>query len=231
MIGKEPRILIVEDDEEVVAVVRDTFESARIPLDTAGTLAAARECLSHGTYDGIVLDLGLPDGSGMSLAAELRKAGNNVPILMLTAQVAVGNRIEGLAQGADDYICKPFAPEELLARMRAVLRRAGNSGSVLSYGDLELDLLNRKVRYESEECSLSDREVELLAYLMKNAEKPLRRDELAHEVWGFDTDGDTGVVNVYVNYLRNKLERGDRGARLIHTIRGVGYMLSATEPR
>ncbi len=225
------RVLVVEDDASVVATVRDALATVGAAIESAETIRAAGERLRDRTFDALVLDLGLPDGNGLDFAAALRGQGIEVPILMLTGQVDVPQRLEGFARGADDYVCKPFAPEELAARVRALLRRShAERNHVLRYAGTELDLLKRAVQYEGTTVTLSDREASLLAHFMRHAEEAISREHLAQEVFGLDPTADTGVVNVYVNYLRNKLEHGLRHGRLIHTIRGTGYMLSATEP-
>jgi two-component system response regulator MprA len=223
---ERPRVLVVEDDHDVARSVQQALGAVHMLTDHADTLAAAQALMDRRTYDLVILDLGLPDGSGLELAQSLRRDGTEIPILMLTAQAAVSQRVSGFAHGADDYVCKPFAVEELVARVHSLLRRTRSDRQhVLRYADVKLDLLKRTVSMGRDEIALSDREVALLAYLMRHAEQPLSRDTLAREVWGLDPEIDSGVVNVYVNYLRNKLERGDRHARLIHTVRGVGYML------
>ncbi len=226
------KVLLVEDDVEVAATVRDALRPAGVALEHVTTLADAEACVDRRVYELLILDLGLPDGDGRDLAAVLRRAGNHVPILMLTAQTEVSQRLDGFASGADDYVCKPFVPEELAARVQAVLRRGRSQDQhVLHYGGASLNLLTREVSYLGRTTSLSGRETSLLAYLMKHPEEQLSRRQLAQEVFGLDPDTDTGVVNVYVNYLRNKLERGEARTRLIHTVRGVGYVLSQTEPQ
>jgi DNA-binding response OmpR family regulator len=193
-------------------------------------VAEARRRLTTRTYDVVLLDLGLPDGSGLELADWLRGGGSSVPILMLTARSSVHERLDGFGHGADDYLCKPFDAEELVARLKAVLRRAQPERQhVVKYAGIELDLLKRVVRRAGLEAALSDREAALLAYLMRHPEETLSRGQLVEEVWGDDADVDGSVVNVYVNYLRNKLEQGQL-SRVIHTVRGVGYVLSETSP-
>lgn len=215
----------------MVRTIRESLDAEQFSLDTAATVAEARQRLAARTYDAIVLDLGLPDGNGLELANSLRAAGNDIPILMLTAQSGVDRRLDGFAHGADDYLCKPFAVEELVARLQAILRRARPERQhMLRYAGLELDLLNRVVRRHDLEATLSDREAALLAYLMRNPEQAFSRSTLVEEVWGDDAEAEGSVVNVYINYLRNKLERS-RYPRLIHTVRGVGYMLSETNPK
>jgi DNA-binding response OmpR family regulator len=221
-------VLLVEDDREVVRTIRDGLDATELSLDCAASVAEARQRLATRTYDAVILDLGLPDGNGLELANSLRAAGNDVPILILTAQSRVSQRLDGFAHGADDYLCKPFVPAELVARLRAILRRARPERQhMLKYAGVELDLLNRVVRREDLEATLSDREAAVLACLMRNPEQAVSRARLIEEVWADQAEPDGSVVNVYINYLRNKLEQG-RCSRLIHTVRGVGYMLSGT---
>ena len=224
------RLLLVEDDPGVVQTVRDGLDTALFSLDHAATVAEALGRLTTRTYDVVVLDLGLPDGSGLELADRLRSTGSSVPILMLTARSRVDERLDGFGHGADDYLCKPFAVDELAARLKAVLRRARPERQhLLQYAGIELDLLKRVVSHNGVETTLSDREAALLAYLIRHPEQGLTRAQLIEEVWGDDAEGEGSVLNVYVNYLRNKLEQG-RYPRVIHTVRGVGYMLSETSP-
>ena len=160
----------------------------------------------------------------------MRGSGLEVPILILTARTAVDARLEGFRHGADDYVCKPFAVAELEARIHAILRRSGRrSPHLLSYADLRLDLVRRVAQRGALRANLSAREAELLAYFMRGAEKTLPRERILEEVWGGDAEDDSNVLNVYVNYLRNKLEQGG-SLPLIHTVRGVGYMFSTTDP-
>lgn len=224
------RVLLVEDDADVVQTVREGLDPALYFVDHAATVAEARERLAGRTYDALLLDLGLPDESGLELADGLRCESNDIPILMLTAHSSVAERLAGFGHGADDYLCKPFAVEELAARLGALLRRARPERQhLLKFGDIELDLLTRVMRRKDLQATLSDREAALLAYLIRHPDQQLSRAHLVEEVWGDDAEEEGSVVNVYVNYLRNKLEQG-RYPRLIHTVRGVGYMLSETSP-
>ncbi len=227
--GIAPNVLLVDDDAELVRSVREGLEPAGFQIESAGTLAAAWQRLSARTYAAVILDLGLPDGTGLELADALRAAGSQVPILMLTARSTVEERVDGFAHGADDYLCKPFAVPELQARLEALLRRSRPERQhVLRYAGLELDLLNRVLRFQDRQSLLSDREIAVLAYLMRHAEEPLTRSQMVEQVWGDETD-DESILKVYINYVRNKIEHITQ-KRLIHTVRGVGYMLSETEP-
>lgn len=223
-------ILLVEDDEIVARAVREGLKKFPFTLTHASTLATARQRVESTTFDAIVLDLTLPDGSGLDFCAGLRAAGRDMPVLMLTAKGSVTERVDGFRHGADDYLCKPFNVEELAARLHAILRRAGAGGRhELRFADVELDLITHKARRGDIEAELSSREAELLAYLIRHPDEVLSRERILQDVWGDEADDDSNVLSVYINYLRNKLEKGS-GVRLIHTVRGVGYMMSLKEP-
>ena len=225
-------ILMVEDDERLVAALREEFRKRRMLLHHAGTLSDARELLREpARFNAVILDLNLPDGNGITLAEACRREGLSIPIIMLTARDAVEDRISGLGHGADDYICKPFAVGELIARLDAVWRRTSRPRHhVLRYGDIELDLIKRRLRRGEMDVPLSTRELDLLVYFMLHPEEVLEKERILREVWGDGTEGDDNLLQVYANYLRNKLEAG-RYPRVIHTVRGVGYVLSQDEPR
>jgi DNA-binding response OmpR family regulator len=224
------QVLLIEDDAGVVDTVRDGLGSRGFSVQHAPDLATGAQLLSASRPELVILDITLPDGSGLDLASSLRSTGNDVPILMLTARDSVPDRVAGFQHGADDYLCKPFDIEELAARLQAILRRAGSSERhILQYADVRLDLLTRTVQREDQKATLSAREAQLLAYLMRHPEESLPRERILESVWGDEAEDDSNVLNVYVNYLRNKIEpRGER--RLIHTLRGVGYMLSQKDP-
>ncbi len=224
------RLLLVEDDLEVAVAIRDALHNERFVLEHARNVAEAARMLAAQVYDAVILDLTLPDGTGLSIADALRASGSDVPILMLTAKDTVAERVEGFRRGADDYLCKPFAIGELTARLHAILRRSRTDKRyTLSYRDTRLDLIKRKVTRQDVQATLSAREMELLAYLMRHPEEVLRRERILQEVWGDEAEDDSNVLNVYINYLRNKLERGGY-PRIIHTVRGAGYILSARNP-
>jgi len=187
--------------------------------DTGLTLARS------GEHDLVLLDLGLPDRDGLALLRELRETRSDVPVVVVTARASVEERIEGLDAGADDYIAKPFSFDELLARIRAVMRRPGaRSAPVLSFGDLVLDPARGQATRAGRPLQLSAREFALLRELLANADRVLGRAHLYESVWGTEYDGSSNVLDVYINYLRRKLE-ADGGERIIHTVRGRGYML------
>ena len=223
-----PTILVVEDNRDVLAVIAHTL--------TANGYAVTR------AYDGemalttaldtapalVILDIGLPKRSGLDVAAELRKRGFRAPVLMLTARDTVSDKVTGLDAGADVYLAKPFDTDELMARVKALLRRATlrADDAKLRVADLVLDPLTRRVRRGSREIALTQREFALLEYLVKNAGREVTRDQITEHVWGQDAEPSTNVVDVYVNYLRKKLDV-DELPPLLHTVRGVGYVLRA----
>lgn len=232
--GVQPRtieLLLVEDDPRVVSALRDGFENRGVNLRHAGDLATAEKMLTEELpCDVIVLDLNLPDGNGLDFARSRRRLGCGIPIIMVTARDAIKDRVLGLREGADDYLCKPFAVEELLARVGALMRRTGSGREhVLRYGDIELDLMKRELRRGGISATLSMRELDLLSFLMSHAEEVLDKGRILREVWGDDAEHDENVLQVYTNYLRNKLEQGV-APRVIHTVRGVGYVLASQPP-
>ena len=219
------RILIVEDEVEIADYLRRglAFEGfgTEVASDGHAALAAARDR----PPDVVVLDLMLPGLDGMEVAQRLR-AGSSVPIIMLTARDAVADRVAGLERGADDYLVKPFAFEELLARIRVQLRRhqAQDAGEVLQFGKLSLDLVAHEVRLGEQRVTFTAKEFELLELFMRHPRQVLTRDLLYERIWGYDFGGESNVIEVYIRALRQKLEAAG-AARLIHTIRGVGYVL------
>jgi DNA-binding response OmpR family regulator len=224
--AREPRVLIVEDDEDIALAVQRSLRMEGYEVRIAGDGEAALEEAVSFVPDLVILDLGLPKLDGMEVARRLR-ADSDVPILMLTARDAVESRVEGLDTGADDYLVKPFERQELLARMRALLRRRPPRGS-RSYvvGDLTLNPDTHEVRRGDREIELTQREFELLEYLMRNERIVVPRQRLLEEVWGYDPFATTNTIEVFVSNLRRKLEAGGE-PRLLHTIRGAGYVLRA----
>jgi two-component system response regulator MprA len=217
-------ILVVDDDPRITDLVRHilAYEEYSVAIASSGNDALTRT-LEH-PPDLIVLDIMLPRLDGLEVARRLRAAGDNVPILMLTARDAVTDRVEGLETGADDYLVKPFAPEELLARVKALLRRKQEERhEVLRYVDVELDTGTRIAHRGAREIELSPTEYELLLLFMKRPRQVLTREIILDRVWGIDFEGSSNVMEVYVGYLRTKLEAGGE-PRLIHTVRGVGYV-------
>src|SRR2546422_4814041 len=219
-------LLLVEDDVRIARVIERALREAghRVDVLHDGIEGLARA--EGGAYDLILLDVMLPSMDGVDVARQLRRQKVRTPILMLTARDAVADRVRGLDAGADDYLTKPFALEELLARIRAVGRRGadGLDGDVLRVAGLTLDESRHEVRRDDRPVELTAKEFDLLAYLMRHAGKVLTRGQIVDHVWGYDAGATSNVVEIYVHYLRDKVDRGfDRP--LIRTIRGVGYTI------
>jgi two-component system, OmpR family, response regulator MprA len=220
------RVLVVEDDESIADVLRRTLRQegheVRSSVDGGEALRAAEEFVP----DLVILDLGLPGLDGVEVCRRLR-VDSDVPILILTARSELGDRVEGLDSGADDYLVKPFERQELLARMRALMRRRPPRGSAaLVVGDLRLNPDTREVNRGDRQIELTNREFELLEYLMRNERLVVSRERLLEEVWGYDPMAMTNTIDVFISNLRRKLEEGDED-RLLHTKRGAGYVLRA----
>ena len=218
------RVLVVDDDPEILSVVRRGLAYEGYTIDTttngAEALAKAREM----EPDLVILDIMMPGIDGIEVAKRLREGGD-VPILMLTAKGTVADKVAGLESGADDYLVKPFAFDELLARVKALLRRRQpREGEVLRFGDLSLNTASREVKRGNDVIELTAQEFNLLEFLMRHPRQVLKRDAIYEKVWGYDFEGFSNVIEVYIRYLRSKLEVGGR-PRLIHTVRGVGYVL------
>ncbi|MCW2991259.1 MAG: response regulator transcription factor [Solirubrobacterales bacterium] len=225
-VSRSPRVLVVEDDDEIAGVLQRSLRlegyDVRISADGEAALVDARSFVP----DLVVLDLGLPKLDGMEVARRLR-AEDDTPILMLTARDELESRVEGLDTGADDYLVKPFERQELLARMRALLRRRPPRGSAsLVCADLQLNPDTHEVSRGEREIELTQREFELLEFLMRNERIVVPRQRLLEEVWGYDPFATTNTIEVFVSNLRRKLEAEDE-PRLLHTIRGAGYVLRA----
>jgi two-component system, OmpR family, response regulator MprA len=218
-------VLIADDDRKIIDMLRRTLAYEGYQVVTAADgLEALAKAQSH-RPDVVILDWLMPGLDGIEVARRLRTA-DATPILMLTARDAVEDRVEGLDSGADDYLVKPFAPAELLARVRALLRRAEPtlSDKPLSYADLSLDPVTRETRRAERRFSLSPKEFDLMAYFLRYPRQVLPRERILLDVWGYDFGGDGNVLEVYVRYLRSKME-ADGESRLIHTVRGIGYVL------
>jgi DNA-binding response OmpR family regulator len=224
--SRAPRVLVVEDDEDIAQALQRSLRMEGYEVRTAADGHAALEQGHAFAPDLVILDLGLPKLDGVDVARELR-ADDDVPILILTARDALESRVEGLDAGADDYLVKPFERQELLARMRALLRRRPPRGSVpLRVGDLSLNADTHEVVRSERSIELTQREFELLEYLMRNERIVISRQRLLDEVWGYDPFSTTNTIEVFVSNLRRKLE-ADGEPRLLHTIRGAGYVLRA----
>jgi DNA-binding response OmpR family regulator len=218
-------VLIVEDERKVLRGLERGLQAAGYEVAAAASGDAGVALALAESFDCIVLDVMLPGRSGLEVVAELRSAGRKVPVLLLTARDAIDDRVRGLDAGADDYLVKPFALAELLARLRALVRRgASERETVLRAGDLEMDLLLRRVVRAGAELALTAREAELLEYLLRHKNTIVTRDMLVRDVWMEPGQPLTNVIEVFVNHLRRKIERPGTPV-LIHTIRGVGYSL------
>jgi two-component system, OmpR family, response regulator MprA len=219
------RVLVVDDEEAVRESLRHALELEGYDVELAPDGGRALAQIEASLPDAVILDVLMPGVSGLEVARRLRAGGNRVPILMLTARAEVDDRVAGLDAGADDYLVKPFALDELLARLRALLRRVTNGGgAVLRYADLELDPGTREVRRGGGDIELTRTEFSLLELFLQNPRQVLTRDLIFERVWGYDFGAGSNSLDVYIGYLRRKTEAGDK-PRLIHTVRGVGYAL------
>jgi len=221
-----PTILVVEDNRDVLAVIAHTLTASGFAVTRAYDGEMALSTALDTAPALVILDIGLPKRSGLDVAAELRRRGFRAPVLMLTARDTVSDKVTGLDAGADDYLAKPFDTEELIARVKALLRRATlrADDAKLRFADLVLDPITRQVRRGDHDIALTRREFALLEYLVRNAGREVTRDQITEHVWGPDAEPSTNVVDVYVNYLRKKLD-ADGSPPLLHTVRGVGYVL------
>ncbi|MBY0472520.1 response regulator transcription factor [bacterium] len=226
------RILVVEDEKKMSGFLKKGLLESGYSVDVAESGAAAEMLAAENPYDLIVLDVMLPDQNGLDTARHLRRDGYANPILMLTALAGTKDKVRGLDSGADDYLVKPFAFEELLARVRALLRRqspgAQGGTSVLRFHDLEMDLISRRVSRQGKEVILTSKEFALLEFFMRNPERPLSRTAISEHVWDVHFDSDSNVIDVYVNMLRKKVDQ-PFDQKLIHTVVGVGYVLRPEE--
>jgi heavy metal response regulator len=219
------RILLVEDDKKVASFIRKGLEEEGYAVDVAAEGEAGLFMGLDRLHDLIILDVMLPKKPGFQVLRELRQAKVATPVLMLTARDTVEDKVQGLDAGADDYLTKPFVFAELLARVRALLRRRAETRSPrLQVADLVLDPATRSVTREGQPITLTNREFALLEYLMRNAGRVLTRTAITEHVWDYDFDSGTNVIDVYVNYLRKKIDAGHE-PKLLHTVRGAGYVL------
>lgn len=224
-IDRDMRILIIEDEKKVAGFIKKGLEEETYAVDVAydGEEGQALAEMNH--YDLIILDLMLPKIKGLDVLTHLRSKNINTPIILLTAKDSVEDKVTGLNKGADDYLTKPFAFSELLARVRSLLRRGqSETKTVLQVGDLTLDLVSHKVKRGGEEIELTGKEYSLLEYFMRNAGKVLTRTMIAEHVWDYNFDTFTNVIDVYVNHLRKKIDK-QYDHKLLHTLRGVGYVM------
>lgn len=220
------RILVVEDEHKIAGSIKKGLEQEAFAVDLAYTGNEGYDLASSENYDLLILDVMLPEMTGVEICAKLRKENIHTPILMLTAKGQVADKVEGLNSGADDYLTKPFAFEELLARVKALGRRPKNStGSIYSVSDLSLNTLTYEVKRSEKKINLSAKEFSLLEYLMRNANQVVSKDQIIEHVWDYDADVLPNTVEVFVGYLRNKIDKGF-SKPLLQTVRGFGYKIS-----
>jgi len=220
------RILLVEDEKNVAAFIKKGLEEEAYTVDVAEDGPEGLLMATEANFDLIILDVMLPGMNGIELCKTLRAKGINKPILMLTAVDSVERKVEGLESGADDYLVKPFAFSELIARIKALLRRTPDIVSELSLDDLRIDLLARRVYRGKREIILTHKEFSLLEYLLRNKDRILSRTQIIENVWGYDFTPGTNIVDVHIKSLREKVDAGFK-RKLIHTVRGTGYIMKA----
>ncbi len=218
------RILIIEDEKKVAAFIKRGLEQESYAVDVVNDGVEGEHYASVNEYDAIILDIMLPQKGGLEVLKDLKAAKVKAPVILLTARDSVEDRVKGLNLGADDYLTKPFAFEELLARLRVLMRRGGYGSPVLKFADLSLDPATRRAKRGDVEIELTVKEYALLEYLLRNPNRVLTRILIAEHVWDQTFDSETNVVDVYINHLRSKIDK-DFPKKLIHTIRGVGYVL------
>jgi len=220
------RILLVEDEKNVAAFIKKGLEEETYTVNVAEDGPEGLLMATSADFDLIILDIMLPGMNGIEVCKTLRAKGINKPILMLTAVDSVERKVEGLESGADDYLVKPFAFTELLARIKALLRRAPDIVSELALSDLRIDLLSRRVYRGNKEVVLTLKEFSLLEYLLRNKHRVLSRTQIIENVWGYDFSPGTNIVDVHIKSLREKVDAGFE-SKLIHTVRGTGYIMKA----
>ncbi len=219
------RILLVEDEKKVARFIKQGLEEERYTVDVVYDGEKAEALALADDYDLIILDVLLPRKDGLEVLKQIRAKKVNTPVLLLTAKSAVEDKVKGLDSGADDYLTKPFAVAELLARVRSLLRRGvAEKSTILKVGDLTLDTVTRKAKRQNEEIELTAKEYALLDYFMRNKNKVLSRTLISEHIWNYNFDTGTNIIDVYINHLRNKID-GKFEKKLIHTVRGVGYLM------
>lgn len=220
------RLLVVEDELRIVDILKDVLESAGFAVDAVNTATGARNALSDIPYDAVILDLGLPDGDGLEVLKSARAQGLQIPILVLTARDAINDRVSGLDAGADDYLVKPFAIQELVSRIKALLRRPGGAlGAVLEAGNLAFDTIGREVTISGNPVQLSRRELSILEILLRRFGRVVPKDVLEEKLYAFDQEPESNAVSVHVHHLRRKLKTQAASVE-VHTVRGIGYLLN-----
>ena len=222
------RLLFVEDEPDLREVLKKQLQGSGYSVDACGDGLEALDYLQLTAYDAVILDIMLPGVDGLSVLKKMRTAGDKTPVLLLTARGSVEDRVAGLDLGADDYLVTPFAFDELVARLRVLLRRSnGQVSNVLQCGGLEMDLNSRRVSRDGRELQLSAKEFAVLEYLLRNQGVVLARETIENHVWDYDFEGGSNVVDVYIRYLRKKVDDGFE-KKLIQTVRGAGYVLKET---
>jgi heavy metal response regulator len=223
------RILVVEDEKKVASFIKRGLEAAHYSVEVEHDGETALKRLLKEEYDLVILDVMLPKLDGLSVMKEIRERRINIPVLLLTARVTVADKVMGLDLGADDYLTKPFAFEELLARVRALLRRGTAAPAMLAIANLTVDPATHEVIRGNKKIDLTAKEYALLEFLLRRRDQVLSRAVIAQHVWGVNYDTFTNVIDVYVNYLRKKIDSGFE-PKLIHSVRGVGYVLKEEAP-
>ena len=219
------RILVAEDERDLNEILCKKLRSEDYCVDGCFDGEEALDYLASVKYDAVILDIMMPKRSGLQVVEQLRRQGNHTPVLFLTARDSIDDRVTGLDAGADDYLVKPFAFDELLARLRVMTRkRGGERSNLFTIDDLTLDIRSKRVERGGVELKLSAKEYALLEYLIRNKGVVLSRIQIEENIWGFDYEGSSNIVDVYIRYLRRKIDK-DHPVKLIHTIRGSGYVL------
>lgn len=223
------RLLLAEDERDLNHLIEQKLRSEGYSIDCCFDGGEAMHILDYTDYDAVILDIMMPEADGYTVLKHLRDSGRDTPVLILTARDSVDDRVKGLDSGADDYLVKPFSFKELLARIRAMTRsRYGSRSNLLTVADLTLDCASRAVSRGGRAIVLSAREYALLEYMMHNRGVVLSREQIENHIWNFDYEGGTNVVDVYISYLRRKIDGGE-AVKLIHTVRGAGYVLKEPE--
>jgi two-component system copper resistance phosphate regulon response regulator CusR len=219
------RVLVVEDQKDLNEIISRKLTSEGYSVDSCFDGEEAEDFLRCATYDAIIMDIMMPGKTGIGVLRDLRAAGDKTPVLLLTALGTVDDRVAGLDSGADDYLVKPFDFDELLARVRAMIRRgSGIADNVIRAGDLTMDIASHTVFRGEEALTLTAKEYSILEYLLQNKGRVLSRDKLSNHIWNYDYDGASNVIDVYVHHLRKKVD-GGREDKLIETVKGVGYII------
>lgn len=231
MIGRSDtmRILVIEDEKSLNRLISQALINEHYSVDSCFRGDDAEDYLRGAEYDAILLDIMLPGKSGLEVLRGLRAKKDKTPVILLTAKDSISDRVAGLDAGADDYLVKPFATDELLARIRVMIRRSsGNVSNLFSVGDLTVDCDARTAKRGDKIIQLASKEFDILEYLIRNSGKVLSRERISRHIWNYDYEGGSNVVDVYIRYLRRKIDDGFE-TKLIHTVRGAGYVLKVAE--